>query len=50
MEIGVLIAKNGRLQSIIRQMQREAFVVKSDASTQTTDNFVQVCCFSVNYL
>jgi hypothetical protein len=37
-EIGVLIAKNSRLQSIIRKMQREEFVIKSDAATQTEDH------------
>lgn len=36
-QIGVLIAKNHRMQETVRVMQREKFAAKLDTATQTSD-------------
>lgn len=42
MEIGMLIAKNRRLQSNLRKLQRESYILKIDSSTQTCFDLAEV--------
>lgn len=44
-EIGVLIERNNRLKSTIRNMQRQRFTEKADVSTQTDERVLNIKVF-----